>query len=475
MKLLIGINFILLATIMAGLYAIARANYGRLGASSRYWSIAIVCDAVGLALLGGFFIAIADFTQSNRIGTVANTLLFVSTVYQAISIRALGTDITDTVKRQMLIGIAVFAAIWELARLNTDINARILFFAMCVLFVEWWQLIELKKLEANSRQARIIRYSIFGEIFFTTMRVVAVSLVNGKIVQIEQLPTLGLFSIWMQYGLKIVVYAGLVAYWSEDLARQKAIVDLENQEFKILSERQEKLINDLGRLNKAATSGVMAASIAHELSQPLQSLLLNIDMSKSVASDEPINRELITKHLEEQAISTDKMVEIIATMRGLFTESSTTKENVDLSDLVKRLSVFIDAWANKQGVEVAYVKAGNTVVAARTTELQQVIVNIVTNAFDSLQTMTEANKKIKISVVGEGSYVTCQIEDSGAGLTQEMQEGIFKFLKTSKETGMGLGLWLSKYIVERNGGQISAGRSQLGGAMFAIKLSAVTA
>jgi C4-dicarboxylate-specific signal transduction histidine kinase len=71
--------------------------------------------------------------------------------------------------------------------------------------------------------------------------------------------------------------------------------------------------------------------------------------------------------------------------------------------------------------------------------------------------------------------VTCQIEDSGAGLTQEMQDGIFKFLKTSKETGMGLGLWLSKYIVERHGGQISAGRSQLGGAMFAIKLSAVTA
>ena len=73
MKLFIGINFILLATIMAGLYAIAQANYGRLGASSRYWSIAIVCDAVGLALLGGFFIAIPDFTQSNRIGTVANS------------------------------------------------------------------------------------------------------------------------------------------------------------------------------------------------------------------------------------------------------------------------------------------------------------------------------------------------------------------------------------------------------------------
>jgi C4-dicarboxylate-specific signal transduction histidine kinase len=302
-----------------------------------------------------------------------------------------------------------------------------------------------------------------------------VAVVSIEIIRVEELPVLGLFSLWIQYGLKIVVYAGLVAYWTEDLAKQKAVIELENQQFKDLSERQEKLIADLGRLNKAATAGVMAASIAHELSQPLQSLVLNIDMSKSVVAAEKMDRELIAKHLEEQANSTDKMVEIISTMRGLFTESGTTRENVDLYDLIKRLSVFINTQANKYGIEIAYLNDGNAVVEVRATELQQVIVNVVTNAFDALQTVTDGTKKIKISVFGDGNYVTCQIEDTGPGLTQEMQEGIFKFLKTSKETGMGLGLWLSKYIVERNGGQIFAGRSQLGGALFAIKLPAVTA
>lgn len=469
MKLLIGINFILLATIMAGLFAIARANYGRLGASSRYWSIAIVCDSVGLALLGGFFIAISDFTQSNRIGTVANTLLFVSTVYQAISIRALGTEITDTAKRQMLIGIAVFAVIWEFARLNTDINVRILFFATCVLLVELWQLMELKKLEANSRQAHIIRYSIYGEILFTAMRLIAVSLVNGEIVQIEQLPILGLFSIWIQYGLKIVVYAGLVAYWSEDLARQKAIVDLENQQFKILSERQEELIRDLGRLNKAATAGVMAASIAHELSQPLQSLLLNVEVTRDELDADQPNLSLLKETLSDQAISIDRMVQVINTMRGVFTESGTAEKMLDLHELTQGVSTFFNSLANRRGVHLACVGEVGAQILGRPSELQQVVLNLVANAFDAVQPDTVKNKKIRISLHRQASCVTCSVEDNGIGIPEESQKDVFKFLVTSKSTGMGLGLWLSKYIVERNKGEISVGTSELGGAIFSIK------
>jgi C4-dicarboxylate-specific signal transduction histidine kinase len=469
MKLLIGINFILLATIMAGLYSIARANYGRLGASSRYWSIAIVCDAVGLALLGGFFIAIPDFTQSNRIGTVANTLLFLSTVYQAISIRALGAEITDTAKRQMLLGIAVFAVIWEIARINTDINVRILFFATCVLLVELWQLIELKKLEENSRQARIIRYSIYGEIFFTAMRLIAVSLVNGEIVQIEQLPVLGLFSIWIQYGLKIVVYAGLVAYWSEDLARQKAIVDLENQQFKILSARQEKLIRDLGRLNKAATAGVMAASIAHELSQPLQSLLLNVEVTREELGANQPNLSLLKETLNDQSISVDRMVQVINTMRGMFTESDTAEKMLDLNELTLGLTTFFNSLANKRGVKIEFVGKAGLQILGRPSELQQVVLNLVANAFDAVEPEAVKNKQIRIALHSESECVMCSVEDSGIGIPKESQKDVFKFLVTSKSTGMGLGLWLSKYIVERNKGEISVGTSELGGAIFSIK------
>jgi signal transduction histidine kinase len=65
--------------------------------------------------------------------------------------------------------------------------------------------------------------------------------------------------------------------------------------------------------------------------------------------------------------------------------------------------------------------------------------------------------------------VMCSVEDSGVGIPEESQKDVFKFLVTSKSTGMGLGLWLSKYIVERNKGEISVGSSELGGAIFSIK------
>lgn len=470
MKLVIALNFLVLATIMAGLFFIARANYGHLEQSSRYWSIAIVCDAVGLALMGVLFILIPDFSQSSRLGTVSNTLLFASIVYQAISIRALNAQITKIINLYTFFGTVVFSLLWEYARLNTDINTRVLLFASYAILALLWQLTELGKHTKDSSQIRIIRLSIIGEIFFTALRFFAVSNVSMPIVRVEELPVLGLFSLWIQYGLKIVVYAGLLAYWSEDLTRQKTRIELESQQFKELSERQEQFIADLGRLNKVATAGVMAASIAHELSQPLQSLVLNIELSQhELATDNP-DHQLLVESLDTQSISAEKMVEVIRTMRSVFTESESADMPVDLYELIQKLTVFITPQANKRGIEVQYIRQGNLFIAARSAEIQQVILNLVANAFDAIDLAARTIKKIRVTVTQHEGFVICHVEDSGPGLPTHVQKTAFSFLKTNKSSGMGLGLWLSKYIIERNRGEISVTDSELGGAMFTIKL-----
>ena len=140
---------------------------------------------------------------------------------------------------------------------------------------------------------------------------------------------------------------------------------IESQQFKTLSERQEKLIGDLGRLNKAATAGVMAASIAHELSQPLQSLVLNIESSLDEMRQPQPNHSFVMAALQEQSLSVSRMVEVINTMRGMFTEAETSEVKFELYEMIDRLAVLVNPQAHKRGIAVEYRRQSDGFIHVR--------------------------------------------------------------------------------------------------------------
>jgi hypothetical protein len=254
MKFVIAFNFIVLALIMMGLYVVSNANYRALNPSAKYWSWAVVLDAIGLALLGGTFLAFKDFSEHTFIGTISNTALFASLIYQALSMQAVRSDAHSNKHYFALAFILVFGIGWDYLRVHATVNQKILIFAVVALAILVWQIYELSRdiHKKKSRQLTIVLYSVGWEVFFTSLRILAVSDIGIDIMNAEQLPMLGIISVWLQYGLKIIAYAALVGYWSEQLAIKKVAAEIEAQEFKALSERQEKLIADLGRLNKAA-------------------------------------------------------------------------------------------------------------------------------------------------------------------------------------------------------------------------------
>lgn len=472
MKFIIAFNFIVLALIMVGLYLVSNANYRALNQSAKYWSWAVVLDAIGLALLGFTFLAFNDFNEHTFIGTISTTALFASLIYQALSMKAVRSDVRSNKHYVSLAFIFVFAIGWDYLRVHATVNQKILIFAAVALALLIWQIYEVMRdiHKKKSRQLTIVLYSVSCEAFFTGLRIVAVSEVGTEIMSAEQLPVLGIFSVWLQYGLKIIAYAALVGYWSEQLAVKKVAAETEAQEFKALSERQEKLIADLGRLNKAATAGVLAASIAHELSQPLQSILLNNNLAIDEASKPTVDLQFLKSTLQEQVDNTNRMSEIINTLRGVFTESGATKQTVDMVELTERLGLLIKPQALKRGIHVVFENNGPALVNVRISEVQQVLLNLVGNAFDALIESRVSSPTIKVSFGNDNSWVTCHVEDNGPGIPPSKLVDIFKFLNSSKTGGMGLGLWLSKYIIERNHGQISVNASGMGGAKFTIKL-----
>ncbi len=472
MKILIAFNFFLFALILIGLYFVSNTRYRMTHLSAKYWSWSIVLDAMGLVLMSAVFMAYQDFSDQTPLRTIFNTALFASLIYQALSMKALRTDHQASQHGFAWAMVLIFAIGWEYLRHNATVNQKLQIFGYIALVILLWQLYEITRdfQTKKSQQIIIVLCCVCAEIFFTGLRIFFSSEIATDIVNAEQLPMLGVVSAWLQYGFKIIAYAALVGYWSERLAIEKIQAEMEAQAFKTLSKRQEKLIADLGRLNKAATAGVLAASIAHELSQPLQSMLLNNSLALEEATKPNANMQLLESTLQEQIDSANRMTEIINTMRGVFTESGAKEQTVDLFDITERLGLLIKPQSEKRGIRVMFEKTGPALVKVRISEIQQVLLNLVGNAVDALIQSDTLTPTIKVSFGNESEWVTCHVEDNGPGIPQSKLENIFKFLNSSKTGGMGLGLWLSKYIIERNHGQIHVSASSMGGAKFTIQL-----
>ena len=160
-------------------------------------------------------------------------------------------------------------------------------------------------------------------------------------------------------------------------------------------------------------------------------------------------------------------------MRGVFSESGAKPHKIDLFALCKNLDLLLNAQTNKRGIRVEYLQDGDTHIHARASELQQVALNLMGNAFDALIASQTVHPHVRVRVRRLNNQVLWTVEDNGPGIAPELQPEVFNILKTTKSEGMGLGLWLARYITERNGGHITAARSELGGAEFTLTFPAV--
>lgn len=477
MNILIAFIFALLAFVLLGLFSIS--NYRNQNQASRYWGRAVLMDVGGLLFLGVVFfsgLALDSLPVWVRVfGITSNTLLVGSLLFQALSIRCLASDVSNRYGQLVWVLIGVFAISWTYFAGKINVNQRILVFAVIALGVIIWQILMLRRhinLGLNSRQIKFLLYSISGELGFTLIRIYSVIELPIPIVNANSLPILGLIAVFLQYALKIISYASMLGYWSEKLAMEKSKSDFEAEQFKLLSQKQEQLILDLGKINKASTTGILAASIAHELSQPLQSILINNEFSiKQLDKDQPDLLKL-RKVLEEQEFNVKRMSQVMTTLRGLFVDSENSGDQVDLHSLIKRLDLLIDPEAKKHSIKFEVAGDLNLIAKANPNEIQQVILNLVSNSIQALVQSNSKDPKILITLRSEGNWAVMEVDDNGPGMPQDQIENVFTFLKTTKASGMGLGLWISKYIVIRNHGEITAGRSSLGGAKFTVKLRA---
>ena len=247
---------------------------------------------------------------------------------------------------------------------------------------------------------------------------------------------------------------------------------------KQLLEEREEIIRQLTLFNKTAGMGALVASLAHELNQPLSVIQTNAGMIELVLNDHEakLNQDTrIDKALTGLRNANQRAATIISTLRNMFGQGRKTISSFDFNELVKDVLLLCQPTFNRQGIQVQIQLHSEALnFTGEKSQLQQVLLNLITNAIEAFPATFEGLKNITIQTNIESNRIVMSVADNGVGISPEIEAVVFELLRTNKESGMGIGLWLSKTIIDSHQGNISFTTQVNQGTRFVVTLPLTT-
>jgi len=250
----------------------------------------------------------------------------------------------------------------------------------------------------------------------------------------------------------------------DDRRSQQALHEVEDD-----ARRHREQINLLSRVSLL---GEMTASLAHELNQPLSAIISNANAGMRYierGKDDPAKLRDILGDVESDA---NRAYDIIRNVRNTIKKGDPARRQIDLNELVTNVAHVVrpDAVGYSCEVETSLAK-DLPPIEGDPVQIQQVLVNLVSNALDAMRQTPTSRRKVEISTAGKGeSEVRLSVRDHGSGIRTEVHDRLFDQFFTTKEHGLGMGLAIVRSIVEAHGGKIHAENVADGGACFYFTL-----
>ena len=278
-------------------------------------------------------------------------------------------------------------------------------------------------------------------------------------------------SVWQQYTWQIafisavlLIQAGLISVLLQEHRRR--------QRAEVLSRQR---MAELAHVNRFATAGELTASIAHEINQPLGSILANAETAEEILkSSRPDIAEL--KEIVSDILHDDRRAtEVIRRMRALLKKAPVEHKHFDLNEVVQETIRFFSSLAVGRKFELVNVITPEALpILGDRIQLQQVILNLVVNGIDAMRDTPSESRTITIRTSRVEKFAQVSVSDRGSGIPEDKLKEIFEPFFTSKAEGMGMGLSIARTIIEAHHGQISAKNRDHGGASFRIRLPLVS-
>jgi signal transduction histidine kinase len=283
------------------------------------------------------------------------------------------------------------------------------------------------------------------------------------------------FVLARRYGnWDIVETAGLkqakaeIQRLNEELERR--VVERTNELMKSSEALREAQV-ELARVSRLTTMGGFAASIAHEVNQPLTAVTNNSSACLRLLANSNLNPEVLRRALEEIVADATRASAVIARIRAFIKKTPAEKSELDMNEVIQEVLALAahELQKNRVTVEGQLTKPLPCVLVDRV-QLQQVLLNLIMNGIEAMTAVSDRPRVLWVqSEIDESGHVLVAVRDSGAGLGLE-RDRVFTPFFTTKANGMGMGLPISRSIIEGHGGRLWAEPNVPHGAVFSFTL-----
>jgi C4-dicarboxylate-specific signal transduction histidine kinase len=240
--------------------------------------------------------------------------------------------------------------------------------------------------------------------------------------------------------------------------------------------REEQLRDELAHAMRVASLGELAATIAHELNQPLAAILSNAQAARRFIADGEIESGEMRAILDDIVRDDKRAGNVIHNLRAMVGKRHAQRENCSVNELVREVMELLRAEMIGEKIEMrASLAPALPEVQVARVELQQVLMNLLINAVQAMKDTRPANRFVEIETSAIGTTVQVSIGDRGHGIPAGRLESIFEPFFSTKSEGLGMGLSICRRIIESHGGRIGARNHHQGGATFSFSLPVVTA
>lgn len=237
-----------------------------------------------------------------------------------------------------------------------------------------------------------------------------------------------------------------------------------------LLQERTALMARLSATGKMAQSGALSATLAHEINQPLASIQLNVEEAQRLVHERGAT-ELLERLLGRIQHDNQRAATIVQRVRALFSPGQVQLQSQVVDDLVRFVVSLLDARLRQEGVALHLTLDAAAPFQFSSGELEHALLNLLDNALQALRQVNEMGRRIDICTWRADGQVHLAVSDNGPGVPESLRAHVFELSASgSHSQGMGLGLWLARYIAERHGGTIELDAQHSPGARFVMHL-----
>ncbi|MDB5698179.1 MAG: domain S-box protein [Alphaproteobacteria bacterium] len=231
-----------------------------------------------------------------------------------------------------------------------------------------------------------------------------------------------------------------------------------------------RLQAEMIRINRVSAMGTLAATLAHELNQPLTAITTYLGACQRAIEQGMADLPELAQSIDAAKDNAWRAGEIIRRMRRMMVRGDTEKRIVDASEVLEEAGELALADAQQKGIETKMLHSPGLLVRADPIQLQQVVLNLIRNAVEAMEGCPR--RQLQATAYRKDDEVCIRVSDTGPGLSDAARETLFQPFITTKKYGMGVGLSISRTIVEAHHGRLWAEDREGGGTSFCIGLKA---